>query len=82
MGLVLISPAVAIYGTRVRCISRARLEPISTFELSGRFQEGQSLDVADCAADLDDRHIGVPGAQDPALDFVGDMRDDLTVPPR
>ncbi|MNF97346.1 hypothetical protein D3C84_801730 [compost metagenome] len=30
VGLVLVSPAVAMYGTRVRCISMARLEPTST----------------------------------------------------
>jgi hypothetical protein len=49
-------------------------------ELADRFEEGQALDVADRAADLDDHHVdvGVLGhGPDPELDLVGDVRDDL-----
>ena len=49
-------------------------------ELADRLQEGQRLDVADGAADLDDDHVGValPGHPgDPLLDLVGDVGDDL-----
>ncbi len=46
--------------------------------LADRFEEGQRLDVADRAADLDDRHVGALGAAlDVALDLVGDVRDHL-----
>src|SRR5262245_15642296 len=52
----------------------AELEP----HLPDRLEEGQRLDVAHRAADLDDRHVGVAGAAlDERLDLVGDVRDDL-----
>ena len=47
-------------------------------ELTDGLEEGQRLDVAHGAADLDDRDVGRLGAAvDPALDLVGDVRDDL-----
>src|SRR5258708_6812955 len=52
----------------------AEVEP----HLPDRLEERQRLDVADRAADLDDRHVGVAGAAlDEGLDLVGDVRDDL-----
>ena len=48
--------------------------------LAQRFQEGQRLDIADRAADLDQHDLGAGGLgdqADAALDLVGDMRDDL-----
>ena len=47
-------------------------------ELADRLEEGQRLDVADRAADLDHADVGVAGAEpDAADDLVGDVRDDL-----
>ncbi len=53
-------------------------------ELPHRLEEGQALDVADRAADLDDHHVGVRVTRAPArhladrgLDLVGDVRDHL-----
>ncbi len=47
-------------------------------ELADRLQEGQTLDVADGAADLDDGHVGVAfELADGLLDLVGDVGDDL-----
>ncbi len=46
--------------------------------LPDRLQERQRLDVADRAAHLDDRHVGIArAALDEGLDLVGDVRDDL-----
>ncbi len=46
--------------------------------LADRLQEGQRLDVAHRAADLDDRDVGAfRAALDVGLDLVGDVRDDL-----
>ncbi len=48
--------------------------------LADGLEEGQRLDIADRAADLDDDHVGaaVAGhALDALLDLVGDVRDDL-----
>ena len=47
-------------------------------QLADGFQEGERLDVADRAADLDDDHIDVV-SQPPhgVLDLVGDVGDDL-----
>ena len=46
--------------------------------LPDRLEEGQRLDVADRAADLDDRDLGLAGAAlDEELDLVGDVRDHL-----
>jgi len=47
-------------------------------ELAHRLEEGQPLDVADGAPDLDDHHVH-PGGHlpDRRLDLVGDVRDDL-----
>ena len=50
--------------------------------LADRLQEGQALDVADRAADLDDHHLravlrGAIAERDARLDLVGDVRDDL-----
>ena len=48
--------------------------------LADRLEERQALDVADRPADLDDHHVRVAvagDAQDPLLDLVGDVRDDL-----
>src|ERR1051326_6606633 len=47
-------------------------------DLPDRLEERQRLDVADCAADLDDRHVRVArAALDERLDLVGDVRDHL-----
>ena len=47
-------------------------------ELADGFDERQAFDVADGAADFDDRHVVASlAAFDPVLDFVGDMGDDL-----
>jgi hypothetical protein len=47
-------------------------------KLADGFEERQRFDVADGAADFDDGHFGIAGAQEnPALDFVGDVRDHL-----
>ena len=47
-------------------------------ELADRFEEGERLDVADGAADLDDRDVDALGrGADARLDLVGDVRDDL-----
>lgn len=46
--------------------------------LADRFQERQRLDVADGAADLDQRHVEPGGGLvDATADLVGDMRDHL-----
>ncbi len=46
--------------------------------LADGFKERQGFDVADRAADFDDGHVGAFGTGlDLALDFVGDVRDDL-----
>src|SRR5207248_4604162 len=47
-------------------------------DLPDRLEEGQRLDVAHRAADLDDRDVGLArAALDERLDLVGDVRDDL-----
>ena len=49
-------------------------------ELADRLEEGERLDVAHRAADLDDEQVGGLGlgvGADPILDLVGDVRDDL-----
>ncbi len=47
-------------------------------ELAHRFQERQTLDIADRAADLHDNKIrALGGARDPPFDLVGDMRNHL-----
>ena len=61
--------------------ARAAAQPQA--HLASGLDEGQRLDVADGAADLDDRDVGLaaPGrartAIDEILDFVGDVRDHL-----
>ena len=48
------------------------------FELADRLEERKAFDVADGAADLDDHHVDIAGHQlDAALDFVGDVGNDL-----
>lgn len=57
--------------------------PHAQAHLASGLQEGQRLDVAHGAADLDDGHVGgaIPGGlgatRDEVLDFVGDVRNDL-----
>ena len=47
-------------------------------ELADRLDKGQTFDIADRAADLDDGHIGAAvELEDGGLDFIGDMGDDL-----
>ena len=49
-------------------------------QLANRLEEGQRLDVANRATDLDDDHVGLAvagDASDALLDLVGDVRDDL-----
>src|SRR4029453_12428000 len=59
----------------------AVIAPGVFLELADRFQEGQPLDVADGAPDLDDDDVGVAGdLADGRLDLVGDVRDDLDGP--
>ncbi len=46
--------------------------------LTNGFQKRQRLDVADGAADLHQRHLGIAGRLvDGGFDLVGDVRDDL-----
>jgi len=52
-------------------------------ELAQRLDERQALHVADGAADLDHQHLSAKGlllAQDPRLDRIGHVRDDLDGP--
>jgi hypothetical protein len=62
-------------GTSVRCTKQAHLPH--------RFEERQRLDVADRAADFNDRHVGTPvpgrlgAALDEVLDLVRHMGDHL-----
>ena len=79
VGLVFSSPAAAIHGTRVRCRKAQLLGPMLQAHLAHRLEEGQRLDVADGAADLDDRHVDLVAgaAADEVLDLVGDVRDHL-----
>ena len=47
-------------------------------ELTDRLEERQALDIADRAADLDDREVGaLGGVADALFDLVGDMRNHL-----
>ena len=47
-------------------------------QLPNGLEERQRFDVADGAADLDDRDLGIAGTgDDPVLDLVGDVRNDL-----
>src|SRR5690606_29739951 len=47
-------------------------------ELTRGFEKRQAFDIADGAADFDQRDIGIAGAFDDAtFDFIGDMRDHL-----
>ena len=83
VGLVLISPAALMYGTSVRCMNTTLSAPCSMRELADRLEERQRLDVADRAADLDQRHVvAARGLVDAVLDLVGDVRDHLHGPPR
>jgi hypothetical protein len=68
---------VAMNGTSVRCMNSAlRAPPRPGTGGSPRGTAG--LDVADGAADLDQRDVDAPcAATDAALDLVGDVRDDL-----
>jgi hypothetical protein len=52
---------------------------MSSAKLADRFEEWLAFDVADGAADFRDHDIGLFIGQlpDDALDFVGDMRNDL-----
>jgi hypothetical protein len=70
VGLVLSSPDV-----QEEAAVAADLVP----DLADRLEEGLRLDVADGAADLgdDDVDVGTAHREDPRLDLVGDVRDDL-----
>ena len=57
VGLVFSSPAAAIHGTSVRCTKRAAVAAHAQAHLAHRLEERQRLDVADRAADLDDRDV-------------------------
>ena len=59
VGLVFSSPAAAIHGTRSGARRRELFGPIAQAHLAHRFEEGQRLDVADRAADLDDRDVDI-----------------------
>jgi hypothetical protein len=59
-------------------MNSARVVPKFAAQLAARLQEGLRLDVADGAADLDQRHVEALGAgEDATLDLVGDVRDHL-----
>ena len=78
VGLVFSSPAVAMYGTSVTCMLSAFCGPASSFSWRMASRNGQRLDVADRAADLDDGDVDALGrVADARLDLVGDVRDDL-----
>ena len=54
------------------------LRPSLHAHLADGFEERQRFDIAHRAADLDDRHFGIPRAgADEILDLVGDMRNHL-----
>ena len=57
VGLVFSSPAAGIHGTSVRCRKARVLGAHLQAHLAHRLEEGQRLDVADRAADLDDRDV-------------------------
>ena len=57
VGLVLSSPAAAMYGTSVRWMKSALSRPDFLAELPDRLEERQRLDVAHRAADLGDHHV-------------------------
>jgi hypothetical protein len=77
VGLVLSSPAAPIHGTSVTCTLMAFWAHLQ-LELADGLEEGQRLDVADGAADLDDGHVGaLGGLSDARLDLVGDVRNHL-----
>ena len=63
VGLVLISPEVAMYGTSVRCMYSTLPWPSLDAELADGLEERQRLDVAHRAADLDHADVGVAGAE-------------------
>ncbi len=78
VGLVLSSSAAAMYGTSVRWTLTALFAPELEAELADGLEEGQRLDVAHRAADLDDHHVVAVGEpRHRFLDLVGDVRDDL-----
>jgi hypothetical protein len=79
VGFVLSSPVAASAAAASRG-RRGRCPPDVLAHLADRLEEGQRLDVADRAADLDDDHVGsavARDAPDPLLDLVRDVRDDL-----
>ena len=60
VGLVLSSPAAAMYGTQ-REVDEQRVVAADVLaELADRLEERQRLDVADRAADFDDHHVVSP----------------------
>ena len=83
VGFVFSSPAVAMYGTSVRCTKHALLRPEAQAHLAHRLEERQRFDVAHRAADFHDRHVRLAArrrrgaALEERLDFVGDVRNDL-----
>ena len=78
VGLVLISPGAAHDRHQREVQVDAVAAPELDAELADRLEEGQRLDVADRAADLDHADVGALGAElDAALDLIGDVRDHL-----
>ena len=77
VGLVLSSPAAAMYGTSVRCMNSALSRAALGADLADGFEERQRFDVADGAADLDQADVESAAPVDAALDLVGDVRDHL-----
>ena len=78
VGLVLISPEPPTIGHERQVDVDAAAAALLDAHLADRFEEGQRLDVADRAADLDHADVGVAGAEaDAADDLVRDVRDDL-----
>ena len=78
VGLVFSSPAVGMYGQerQVHVDHVAARQVVA--ELADRLEEGQALDVADRAADLDQHEIhALVAVEHEFLDGVGDVRNDL-----
>jgi hypothetical protein len=78
VGLVFSSPAVGDVRHQRQVHVTGVVAPFLQPHLADRLEEGQRLDVADGAADFDDRHVGPFGAApDVRLDLVGDVRNHL-----
>ncbi len=84
VGLVLISPAVGMYGTRVRCMYRVCSRPEFHAHLADGLQERQRLDVPDGAPDLHHGYTREPPAPSRIRRLISSVMWGMTctVPPR